>query len=346
MFMSKIKWIAFFSILVLAGCGKKEGDGSPRQGVPIRTVPVAVQFISEPVRTSGYLSSETEARLSFKTGGIIHRLYVKEGERVRQGQTLAGLKLDEIRAYADQARNGYEKAKRDFERAQNLYRDSVATLEQVQDARTGLNVAMSTRDIAEFNLGQSLIAAPSDGRVLKKLADENELIGPGYPVFLFGTDGGEWAVKASATDRDAVRLAPGDSASVSFDAFPGEVFPSTVKTVSGAPDPMSGLFEVVLSLKIRKRNLAAGLMADVDLFPSDRREMTVVPFEALIDIDGLHGYVFTVADDSLAKKTPVTVGFLSNGSAAVERGLEKTDRVVTDGAAYLEDGMRVREVKL
>jgi RND family efflux transporter MFP subunit len=343
--MSKIKWILIFSLLVFTACGKKQGNGLSRQAVSIRTSPVAVQFLSEPVRTSGFLSSETEAKLSFKTGGIIQRLYVREGERVRQGQVLAGLKLDEIRAYADQARNGYEKAQRDFERAQNLYRDSVATLEQVQDAQTGLNVAKSTLDIAEFNLGQSLVVAPSDGRVLKKLADENELIGPGYPVFLFGTDGGRWAVKASATDRDAVRLAPGDSASVSFDAFPGEVFPSKVKTVSGAPDPMSGLFEAVLSLKIKKKNLASGLMADVDLFPSDKREMRVVPFEALTDVDGLHGFVFTVTNDSLAKKMPVTVGFLSNGTAAVERGLEKTDRVVTDGTAYLEDGMRVREVK-
>jgi RND family efflux transporter MFP subunit len=306
---------------------------------------VTVRFLSEPLRTSGTLTSKAQAKLSFKTGGIIHRLYVMEGERVRKGRLLAALKLDEIRAYADQARNGYEKAKRDFDRAQNLYRDSVATLEQVQDARTGLNVAKSTLDIAEFNLGQSEIAAPSDGRVLKKLAAENELIGPGYPVFLFGTDGGKWSVKASATDRGAVRLAVGDSASVSFDAFPGELFPARVKTVSGAPDPMSGLFEVDLSLNTIKKNMASGLMADVDVFPSDKREMPAVPFEALIDAGGSQAFVFIVTGDSLAKKTPVRLGFLSNGTAVLEGGLKKTDRVVTDGAAYLEDGMRVREVR-
>jgi RND family efflux transporter MFP subunit len=343
--MRRILRICFIGFLFLAGCHQKTGGGSERQAVPVRTIAVVSRRLSEPVRTSGFLSSATEAKLSFKTGGLIDRIFVEEGERVLKGQILASLKLDEIQAYTEQARNGYEKAGRDFERAQNLYRDSVATLEQVQNAQTGLNVAKSSLDIAEFNLTHSTIMAPSNGRILKKLAHANELIGPGYPAFVFGTEGPRWIVKVGVTDRDMVRLGAGDSASVSFDAFSGRCFRASVRTISGAPDPMSGLFEVELNIQRNSESFANGLMADADIFPSKKHVLWVIPFEALTDVRDDQGTVFTVTSDGTVKRIPVTIGFLSNDQAAIEKGLEDIDNVVSEGAAYLSDGASVKVVK-
>jgi len=338
-----IQWCALGLVLVTA-CQKDSKNGSMKQSVPVRTAAVTVHDLSEAVRTSGFLSSEAQTKLSFKTGGIVDRLYAKEGERVRKGQVLAALKLDEIRAMVEQAKNGYEKAERDFSRAQNLYEDSVATLEQVQDARTGLNVAKSNLEIAEFNLNHSRIEAPSDGRILKRLAEENELIGPGYQAFLFGTDGTAWVVKAGVIDRDAVRLNLGDSASVVFDAFPGQRFAGTIRTMAGAPDPTSGLFEVEIDVRKGPHNFINGLFADAEIFPSAKRKYRMIPFEALVEATGLVGSVYTVSKDSLARKIPVTIGFLTERTVAVEKGLENVDRVITEGSAYLDEGIPVKVI--
>jgi multidrug efflux system membrane fusion protein len=343
--MRRIALTGLIGLLFIAGCRRKPGNGADPRAVPVKTVPVLVQRLSEPVRTSGFLSSQAEMKLSFKTGGIIDNVIARDGERVRKGQILASLKLDEIQGMFEQAKNGYDKAKRDFARAQNLYRDSVATLEQIQDAQTGLNVAKAIYNTAEFNLTHSAIVAPSDGRILKRLAEANELIGPGYPALVFGTEGSEWLVKVGATDRDVVRIATGDSASVKLDAFPGSRFAASVRTVGGAPDPMSGVFEVELTVRQCLKTFVNGLMADAEIFPSLRREYRVIPFEALVDVSDMRGSVYAVSPDHAARKLPVTIGFLTDGIAAVERGLEKTDRVVSEGAAYLSDGMPVRPVE-
>lgn len=343
--MRRIALTGLIGLLLITGCRRKAGNGADLQAVPVKTVPVLVQRLSEPVRTSGFLSSEAEMKLSFKTGGIIDKVFARDGERIRKGQILASLKLDEIRGMFDQAQNGYEKAKRDFVRAQNLYRDSVATLEQIQDAETGLNVAKAIYNTAEFNLTHSAIVAPSDGRILKRLAEANELIGPGYPALVFGTEGSEWLVKVGATDRDVVRISAGDLASVTLDAFPGSRFAASVRTVGGAPDPMSGVFEIELSILKGTRAFVNGLMADAEIFPSRKREYRVIPFEALVDVSDTRGFVYAVSPDRTARKLPVTIGFLTDGIAAVERGLEKTDRVVSEGSAYLSDGMPVRPVE-
>jgi multidrug efflux system membrane fusion protein len=344
-FMRRLIILSLSGLLFLTGCNRNKEGGSTTQAVPVRTVSVISQRLSEPVRTSGYLSSESEMKLSFKTGGLIDKIHVEEGERVRKGQTLAALKLDEIQAYAEQAKNGHEKAKRDFARAQNLYRDSVATLEQIQDAETGLNVAKSNLDIAEFNLTHSTLKAPCDGRILKRLAEANELIGPGYPAFVFGTDGSEWVVKVGVADRDVVRLSIGDSASVTFDAFPGLRFPASIRTVSGAPDPMSGIFEAELNIRKGESSFVNGLMADVDIYPSQKRDYRVIPFESLADVRDKRAIVYAITPEQIARKIPVTIGFLMNDRVAVEKGLEETDRIVSEGAAYLSDGMSVKEIQ-
>ena len=79
--------------------------------------------------------------------------------------------------------------------------------------------------------------------------EENEMAGPGYPVFLFGSTAGNWIVRINVTDRDRVRLHAGDTAVIRLDAFPGESFPAEVSELANAADPYTGTFEVELMLK-------------------------------------------------------------------------------------------------
>ncbi|MDV7400678.1 hypothetical protein RZS08_55190, partial [Arthrospira platensis SPKY1] len=93
------------------------------------------------------------------------------------------LDLTEIEAQVRQAKEGLDKARRDLQRAQNLYADSIATLEQVQNATTAVEVATQSVEIAEFNRQFSEIRAPFAGKVVAKLLNEGEVTGPGTPVF-------------------------------------------------------------------------------------------------------------------------------------------------------------------
>ena len=104
-----------------------------------------------PVICSGKLSAKSEAKLSFKIGGIIDRIFVSEGSSVSKGQLLARLNLSEIQAKVDQASLAMEKAQRDYDRVKSLYEDSVATLEQFQDVTTQLDLAIANLKISKFN---------------------------------------------------------------------------------------------------------------------------------------------------------------------------------------------------
>jgi len=339
-----IKYGLFF-LLLLGSCRNETIKTVKDEATRVRVVKITPEDVSISIHSSGILASQEEIKLSFKTGGIVAAIEVKEGDNLKKGEVMAALNLSEINANVNLAQNGYEKAFRDWTRAESLYSDTVATLEQFQNATTALNVAKSNLEIAKFNLLHSTIKAPAEGIVLKQLVKENELIGSGYPVFLFGTKGKFWKVKTGLADRDVVRINPGDSAVVVFDAWPGVRFSAVVDLMSEMASPMTGTYETEMSLDGMGYRLASGFVADVDIYPSKRQTLILLPVGAVVEADGQKGFIWSVSDSGSAEKHEIEIVTIK-GSEAVVRGIPGgVNEIVSEGAAYLKDGMKVEVVK-
>ncbi|MFQ5627656.1 MAG: efflux RND transporter periplasmic adaptor subunit [bacterium] len=346
--LSIIAILLVFPALIWLAYASRASDipEKPSEAVAVRTAPVVTKVISFPIHTSGNVASKAEMYLSFKVGGVLRKLHVDEGAKVKKGQALAVLDMAEISAQVAQAKSGFEKAERDYARARNLYADSVATLEQMQDAETALEVAKASLKIAEFNAQYAKIVAPANGKILKRYVEANELIAPGSKVFKFGSTEKDWVVRVSVIDRDVVRLQLDDSASVEFDVYPDKPFAGIVSEIAEAADPATGTFEVEVTLKPDTRKIVSGFFAHVDIFPSEQKSYSFIPIEALYEGDGLLGYVFAIDSvKSTAHKHAIRIARILDRELAVASGLENIANVVTDGAAYLADGRLVKVVE-
>ncbi|WP_128546521.1 efflux RND transporter periplasmic adaptor subunit [Larkinella soli] len=353
-----MKALQYLGIALLAGglwaCGTKAEQrpaesrtaaGSPIEetAVPVRLTAVTSVVRSEPVMASGVLSSSEEAKLSFKIGGIIQKTYVDEGQFVRKGQLLATLDLTEINAQVSQAQFASEKAERDLKRVKALYADTAATLEQLQNATTGSDVARQNLTITQFNRNYAQIRATVDGTVTRKLMNEGELASSGTPVFLVSSNRrNDWVVRVGVSDKDWARLKPGDRSVVHLDAYPDRTFTGTVSRLAQAADPMNKLYEVEVRIDPGPARFAPGLFAKVTLQPTLSRSYVVVPIEAIVEGDGKEGFVFTLADDRRhVRKLPIRIGFIDGDKVLVTNGLNADTKVVTAGSAYLTESVTV-----
>ena len=332
-------------ILLSVSCKQEKKKVFISETKRVRVTEATSGPINIPVIAGGIIVSSEEIKLSFKTGGIIENIYAREGTKVRKGDVLAALNLSEISNQVNQAENAYEKALRDHTRASNLYRDSVATLEQLQNAETAMNLAKSTLDIARFNLVHSKIIAPDNGIILKQLAKTNELIASGYPVFLFGTSGKSWKVKAGIPDREIVKIRPGDSASVTVDAYPGTEFPGRIDQLGEMANPMTGTYEVEILLNETRNRMASGFVASVKIFPRIQKSLLIVPVGAIIEADGNRAYVFVLNGTGTVKKIPVEINALTDSGTAIKGLPGGINQIVWEGAAYLRDGDSVEVVR-
>lgn len=341
-----------FAVTALAvSCGgeKKEATKSviDESAIAVKLITVQQGEYSLPVISSGLITTETESRLSFKVGGVITKIHVKEGQTVSKGQLLASLDLTEIDAQVAQAKNNWEKTKRDLDRGQRLFKDSAATLEQIQNLQTASQLAEESFRIASFNRQYSTIHANNSGKIIRKFLNEGELASSGTPVLIVNSSGqNEWIAKIGLPDVDWVRVKVGDKVKIMADAYPGEVFDGNLNAINEGADVVSGLYQAEVKVNPGKRKLASGLFAKVEIVPSTKLKLWTVPIEAVVEGYGKKAYVFVASENKLSvKKIPVQVAYLSGKEAFISTGLESVQQVITSGSAFLTENSSITIVQ-
>jgi multidrug efflux system membrane fusion protein len=333
-------------VIKITSCDTKADPTAQANKINVQTAMVREKTLSLPINTSGKLYTSAESKLSFKIPGIIARIYADEGQMVSKNELLAELDLIEIEAKVSQARSAMRKAQRDLERVKRLYADSVATLEQLQNVTTAFDIGTSDVKVAEFNLKHAAIYAPENGKILKRLAEEGELLGSGTPVLIYGSYRNGWVIRAGVTDLQIVRLQIGDTAHVIFDAYPGKIFKARVSEIEAVANPYTGTFEVELQLEDKKARLYSGFVGKVRIFPSNSQTYSIVPIEALIEGVKNNGFVYEVIrEEKRVKKHQIKIDRIYNDFLLITSGLESVKEVVTIGAPYLSENNMVNIIE-
>jgi membrane fusion protein, multidrug efflux system len=346
----RIVILLFAVSVVMQACGGRANEIKTTisaEAIPVKLVPVSSQTNSTLINASGLVGTENEAKLSFKIGGIIESILVKEGQAVKKGQLLATLKSTEIAAQGQQVQLAVEKAQRDYQRVSNLYKDSVATLEQLQNAKTGADIARQNLQQVTFNQQYAKIYAPTDGFIIRKTGNVGELASAGSPVLMMNAvaANSKWILKAGVADREWAVVEQGNKATVSFDAFPGKTFNAIVSKKAMAADPVSGSFELQLQVDFGKEQPAAGMFGTATITASRQMTGYSIPYEALLEANGKTGFVFVSDDQKTVKKVTVTISEITNNVAYIQDGLQGHAYVVAAGSPYLNDNSLIKVVK-
>jgi len=335
------------SLAIAVGCTqKKKTEPITEDTIVVKTVPVSLSDYAPKLVYSGTVASVNEAKLSFKIGGIISRIFVKEGDHVVKGQLLATLDLTEINAQVKQASQNVDKLDRDEHRIKNLLDDTAATLEQYQNAQTQLNVGKENLRIAKFNQEYAQIRSSANGIIAKKIMNEGELASTGTPVLMLnGTSANDWVIRFGVSDKDWAILQKNDKANVLIDAYPGKTFDGLVSKIEQSADASSGTYEIEVKILPGDKKLAPGLFATVHIQPSQANQaLRVIPIDALAEADRRTGYVYSLnTDKKTVARHKVQIAFINKDSVGVAGGLDHIDHVIKEGVSYLTENTIVKE---
>lgn len=347
--MKLISNLLIITWLLFSACKQKpkENIQQSAEEILVSTTPIQNSDYTPVIQYSGMMASTNEAKLSFKVAGIISHIYVKEGDKVSKGQLLATLNLTEINAQVEQSKQALDKAKRDVNRVKNLFNDTAATLEQLQNVQTQLDVAKENNRIALFNQGYAQIHALTDGVITKKIMNEGELASSGSPVFIINeATQNDWVIRFGVADKDWSLLKKGDKAKVAIDAFTNKTFAGVVTKKAEVADPMSNTYEIEVKVLPGNEKFATGLFATVQLNGMVDNNIKLLPVEALAEADDKKGFVFVLnADKKSVKKIPVQIAFITKNQVAIQSGLENNVEVITKGVSYLSENSIVKQVK-
>jgi len=348
-------------LLGFVSCQKtadKKEAGTAQQLKPnlVKVYKVKRQKISEKLIYTATLEAWRKQAITPDISGKVARIYVSEGEKVRQGQLLAELDTRSVRLQLKQAeaalaaaKANLEDAGRNFERMERLFKEKAVSDQQYEKARLAFEAAQAQKDQAEaaVNLAKhalevSIMKAPFDGVIASKNLDEGDVINPMMGGFsasssvLTLVDYSRIKVRFDVTPSDVARIAKGQNVQLESFSLPGQLFEGKVTVVNSSADPQTKKFRVEALINNPDLILKPGTFGRLILEVNTKENSLAVPQMAILE----NSYVFVVEGNKAVKKT-VTTGLKNTDLIEITSGLNEGDLVIVEGNFGLADGSPV-----
>ena len=349
-------------IIGLVACGKQEVEAPPPPVRPVKLYTVEGTGGASLRQFPGAINASQRAELSFRVGGVLKEILVREGELVKQGQLLAKLDPTDFQIRVNDRQATYDAQRKNFERAEELIVDGNISKQDYDRVEANFRTADAELKLAQQDLAYTELKAPFAGSIGRRDVDNFEEIQAKQAIFqIQNVDQLDVAIdlpenlvrslrRESQDIEDEAERASKVKALATFDNRQDQ-FELEFKEVATKADSATQTFRVTFTMSQPKTfNVLPGMTADVvldltQLVDSDSAKW--VPISAVVADNELDARVWVLDGQSMTvSEHPVKIGRMSGRNIEVVEGLEGGEEIVSVGAAYLADGMKVSRMLL
>ena len=299
-----------------------------------------------------------EAPIFAQTTGYLKMWYHDIGAKVKAGEVLAEIDTPEVDQELSQAKATLAMAKAqldlataNFHEAQDLFQRKVTTQRDLDTMQSNYLVLQSTVDgdadavrrlqaLEDFKF----LRAPFDGVVINRSTDVGDLIVSGSGKRLFIVDQQDpLRVYVHVPENFARQVQVGTRANLSFDEFPGRLFPATVVTTSKAVNPSNRTHLVELHVPNPANELWPGAYTEVNFHIESVGSTLQIPANTLLFRNGASA-VGVVGADGKVEIRKVQIGKDLGTRLEIVSGVSSTDRLIVNPSDSLNQGMEVHVV--
>lgn len=359
--------------LSAGSCKPAKTKESANKVKKVRTVLVRVATLKEKlfiekVALLGNLLPMKQVKIIPQISGIIRRHYVEEGDRVKKGQKLTAIKATDFYMAARRATSAVQAGKAGVAQARthlanmqiqyNRYIklkkagaipvtqfDQVASANrlaksQVQLAKAQLAMAEEGQRSARTKLSDALIKAPFDATVVKRLVDEGETVMMMPPtVLMMLMDMSSLKAEGALPESVLHLLKKNHPVSITVDAYPGKIFPGTIKYIAPMVDPRSQTISIRAAISNKDRLLKPGMSATLTVALGQTRTVAL-PRDAITELRGDKADFFIIKNNRAFFRT-TRVGNRHGNEFMIKPGLSLKERLLPGTVVVLAGQSRL-----
>jgi len=316
--------------------------------VAVKTAVVVEKQIGETLVAYGVIDPDPDQVLSLSLphAGLINRVWVRLGQRVKSGDKLLEvITAPEARMQYLQAQSAVDFATRKLKRNQRLLEEQLATKAQVDAARKALRDAKASLDALHkrgLNRAEETLLAPMDGIITRLDIAQGQRVQANTTAMLIAAEK-RLIARLGVEPEDLSRLSPGTPVTLTSVFVPAIKVESQIREVHAMINPSTHLVEVLAPIpenQIDHLVLGSRILGHIHLPP---HQALVVPRSAVLG-DEPDTYLFVI-DAGKARKKTVQVGLEQGEEIEVIGPVKAGDAIVIQGNYELSDGMAVREAR-
>lgn len=276
-------------------------------------------------------------------GGVVTALYVRQGDNVRKGQTLAKLDDQVIRQQIEPLRVQLTAAEDTYRRTQNLWDQGIGTYQQVLTAKTQVESLRKQIGIIQKQIGLMTVKAPSSGVAdLVNVRVGETFVGntpTGPQIRIVNT--GNLKVVAEVPENYLGRVGEGSKIQVALPNI-NKTFEARVNVAGKIIDPARRTFYIEAAIP-SDPDFKPNQVANVRIQDYAKEGAVTIPVNTLQN-DERGKFVMVAVNEGgkmIARKKAINVGELYNGELEVKSGLQATDQLIVEGFQNLYDGQLI-----
>jgi len=310
------------------------------KGADVSTIIVKPGQFTNYVQIQGKIDAQNNVTAYPQASAVITALYVKAGDHVSKGETLAQLDNSVLQQNVGQAQSQLNLANILYQRQKNLWDQKIGTEVQYLQAQTNLQTAQKQVSSLKQQADMYRIVSPIDGIVDQMDLKLGQVAAPGSTgIRVINAD--VLKVKADVPESYSSSVNQGDSVKILFPDV-NDSLATRVTFAAKVIDPGSRSFGIEIKLPHNKE-YRPNMTAVLQIANYQNHNTISVPVNAIQRSD--EGDYVYINENGFAKRKPITEGKTSGGYTEVKSGLSSGDQLITEGASEIGDGDKVSVLK-
>ncbi len=319
----RTRWLRYVLLLVLLAGGVaawywwRQREQAQHQAPPYATEEVKRGDIKLTVVATGNLEPTNEVTIGSELSGTVQEVLVDINDRVKKGQPLARLDTSKLTQTKESSLASLNAARAKVSQAEATVRESAASLARLQElhrisggktpSKSELDTAIAVADRAkadldsakasvqqseaqlrsnETDLGKAIIKSPIDGIVLKRSVEPGQTVAASFTapeLFIIAENLEHMELNVAVAEADIGRVAQGQKATFTVDAWPERFFTANVTRVSFGSAVVDNVvtYETELEVSNQDLSLRPGMTAVADIHVAESNGVLLVPNAAL-----------------------------------------------------------------
>lgn len=318
----------------------------PQEKIPlITTFEVKEDVFHHFVELQGNVSTKQNLVIYPEYSGILSRVYVKEGQKVKKGQILAKIDDGGLGQQVAQLQIQADLAKTTYERQERLWNQKIGSEIQYLQAKSNYEAQQKAVTQLQQQIAKTTVRAPFSGTIDDVITDQGSVVAPGQSQLFRIVNLRDMYIETDVPESYISNVTTGKDVEVEFPIL-GTSINSKVRQAGNFINPANRTFKIQVDIPNKDNNIKPNLTAKLKINDYTNEKAILIPQSIISENAEGKQYVYTITDKAdkkaKAKRVIIETGKTQGDYIEVLSGLENGSEIVDEGARSVKDGQEVK----
>ncbi|MEW7280903.1 efflux RND transporter periplasmic adaptor subunit [Aquimarina sp. 2201CG1-2-11] len=279
-------------------------------------------------------------------GGILTRVYVKEGQKVTKGQLLASIDDGGLSQQLSQLEVQAQLAKTTFDRQERLWEQKIGSEIQYLQAKTNYEAQQNAVNQIKRQLAKTTINAPFSGIVDDVITEQGSVVSPGQSAVIRIINLNDMYIESEVPERYISSITKGKDVEVYFPVL-GKTITTKIRQVGNYINPNNRSFNVEIAVPSDGGTIKPNLTAKVKINDYTNEKAILIPQSIISENAEGDQYTYVTLDKNPeniaeAKRVIIKTGKTQGDFIEILDGITNGDAIISEGARSVKDGQQVK----